>query len=118
MVARHLDGEKLSVIAFDGGELIVPQVADDVGSPSRYLVRADDITISTSPLPHVSANNVLDVRIDSMRHDDDGSSQLHLLCGMTPLLARLTTSSVKRLGLAEGMEVVAAFKVERLRDRP
>jgi len=118
VIARHLAAENLSVIAFDGGELVVPRVDDEVGNSSRFLVRADDVMISLVPLVHISANNVLEARIDEIRDDRDGSTQVHLLCGMTPLLARLTTSSVRRLDLAVGMDVIAAFKVERLRGEP
>ncbi len=113
-IARHDVAQQLTMIAFDGGELVMPQTAGEIGAPVRLFVRADDVMLSTTPLTNVSAHNVFDVRIDQIDEDDDGSALVHLSCQMTPLLARLTSSSVRRMGLTEGDHVVAAFKAQRL----
>ncbi|MFK8017837.1 MAG: molybdenum ABC transporter ATP-binding protein [Gammaproteobacteria bacterium] len=115
IIARHLPDEKLSIVAFDGGELSVPLTDGAVGSAQRLLIKADDVMVSTEPVESISANNVLRATVEALEPCSDGSVRIDLLCGMTALQARVTSSSVRRLGIEAGAMVFAIFKAERLR---
>src|SRR5690242_9341403 len=54
---EHDDG--LSVLAFDGGRLIVPRLKRDIGQRVRVRVRAEDVMLAAEEPRMISANNVL-----------------------------------------------------------
>jgi len=58
----------------------------------------------------ISANNILEAAIVSLRSDDDGHADVQLRSGGVKLVARITQASAVRLGLAAGTPVFAVVK--------
>ncbi len=107
-IARHAEG--LTVLAFPGGELIVPRLAQAVGTRLRTHVRAEDIMLAREAPRLISANNVLPVTISAIRMTSSSHVDVRLLCGPSAFVARITRSSCDRLSLTEGMDVFAIVK--------
>jgi molybdate transport system ATP-binding protein len=100
----------LTVLAFDGGALIVPRIAQSLGTRLRVRLRAEDVMIACERPHAISANNILDATIVSLRSHDDGHADVQLRCGSAKLVARITRASAARLGLAAGQPVFAVIK--------
>jgi molybdate transport system ATP-binding protein len=107
-VAEHRDG--LSILAFEGGALIVPLLGNVIGSRLRVRIRADDVMLALEEPRGVSANNVLRCTISALRLTDMSHAEVQLVCGGARLLARITRASAKRLALAPDMVVFAIAK--------
>jgi molybdate transport system ATP-binding protein len=109
-VARHDERYQLSVLAFDGGELVVPNVDALPGEPVRARVRARDVAIALEAPRAASFQNVLAAKVESVGGEFGAIVDVWLRVGPTPLVARLTRQSAERLGLAPGMPVFALVK--------
>jgi molybdate transport system ATP-binding protein len=109
-VQSHHPADGLTVLSFDGGQLIVSQIARPVGARVRIRVRAEDIMLACEEPRAISANNVLRARVTAIRQDDGPQADVQLACGATRLVARITRASVARLGLAEGAPIFAIIK--------
>lgn len=109
-VLRHDDEDRLSEVAFDGGRLWIPRVGLPPASRLRLRIRARDVMLALSEPEGISANNVLRGKITEIRHDEGPYLDIQLLCGRTPLIARITHRSLRRLGLRDGSEVHAVIK--------
>jgi molybdate transport system ATP-binding protein len=109
-VQSHRMSDGLTVLSFDGGQLIVSQIARDVGRRVRVRVRAEDIMLAREEPRAISANNVLPATVAAVRIDDGPQAEVQLACGATRLVARITRASVARLGLTPGTPVFAIIK--------
>jgi molybdate transport system ATP-binding protein len=109
-VAAHRASDGLSVLSFDGGQLIVSQIARDVGSRVRVRIRAEDILLAREEPRAISANNVLPTAVSALRAGDGAQSDVQIACGATKLVARITQASAARLALAPGVPVFAIIK--------
>ncbi|MFL5238481.1 MAG: molybdenum ABC transporter ATP-binding protein [Rhizomicrobium sp.] len=109
-VARDLKEEKLTVLAFAGGELRVPLLLYPEGTRLRTHIRASDVIIACEEPRGISANNVLPVTILEIRERTDFHVDVRLLCGTTRLVAWITHASRERLELAPGVQVFAIVK--------
>ncbi len=109
-VARHDERYQLSVLAFDGGELVVPNVDALPGEPVRARVRARDVAIALEAPRASSFQNVLAAKVESVGGEFGAIVDVSLRVGPTPLMARLTRQSAERLALAPGMPVYALVK--------
>lgn len=109
-VARHDERYQLSVLAFDGGELVVPNVDALPGEPVRARVRARDVAIALVAPRESSFQNVLAATVESVGGEFGAIVDVSLRVGPTPLMARLTRQSADRLALAPGMPVFALVK--------
>jgi molybdate transport system ATP-binding protein len=109
-VAAHRDGDGLSVLAFDGGELIVPLLRAAVGSRLRVRIRAEDVMLATQEPQDISANNILRCTVMAIRETGASHADVQIQCGGARLLARITRASAKRLALSPGMDVFAISK--------
>ena len=107
VAAQREDG--LTVLSFDGGELLVSRLARAVGTALRVRIRAEDILLARLRPDGISANNILETRITAVRLSGC-EADIHLRCGGTPLTARITQSSLARLSLREGERVFAIVK--------
>jgi len=107
-VAEHrADG--LSVLAFDGGVLYVRRLGRETGTRLRVRLRAEDIMLAREEPRAISANNVLPCTVKAVRlHGEEADVQLR--CGATRLVARITQSSCRRLGIEPGAAVYAVVK--------
>ncbi|MEZ5911771.1 MAG: molybdenum ABC transporter ATP-binding protein [Paracoccaceae bacterium] len=109
-VLRHLDGEGLSELGFDGGSILVPRLPDPLGSRHRVRVRARDVLVALDPPKRISALNILPATVDRCGDAAGGMVYLRLAVGGEYLLARLTQRSVAALDLAPGRACHAILK--------
>ena len=113
VIDARLEGVRddgLSVLSFPGGVLSVARTELPPGTRLRVRIRAEDVLLAREEPRAISANNVLATRISSIRAEGASQADVHLLCGGTRLVARITQASVKRLGLKEGEAVYAVVK--------
>ncbi|HEY4125889.1 MAG TPA: TOBE domain-containing protein, partial [Rhizomicrobium sp.] len=100
----------LSMLSFSGGVLAVPRMAAAQGSGLRVRIRAEDILLAREEPHAISANNVLAAQISAFRPSGAEQVDVHLACGSTRLVARITRASVARLELRVGDAVFAVVK--------
>jgi molybdate transport system ATP-binding protein len=116
-VSSQDDGYGLTTLAFDGGELVVPRLGNAVGTSVRVRVRARDVILSLSAPTDTSANNVLPATISEIRQDPGPYADILLRAGATPFLARVTRSSIERLGLRPGLDIFTIIKAINVEPR-
>jgi molybdate transport system ATP-binding protein len=108
-VVHEHRGDGLSVLAFDGGELVVRRLPQAVGARVRVRLRAEDIMLALKEPQSISANNVLKCVVRAVRSSGE-EADVQLLCGATRLVARITASSRARLKLEPGTAAYAIVK--------
>ena len=109
-IAAHRVEDGLSVLAFDGGELIVPLIANAAGSRLRVRIRAEDVMLATEEPRTISANNVLLCKVTAVRETGPSHADVQLLCGNARFVARITRASAKRLALKLELPIFAIAK--------
>ena len=109
-VFAHRDAEGLSVLSFDGGQLIVPLLRRAVGQRLRVRIRAEDVMLAAEEPRTISANNVLLSTVTSLRETGAAHADVQLQCGKARFVARITRASAHRLGLKPGMPIFAITK--------
>ncbi len=109
-VTAHRKDEGLSVLGFDGGELIVPSLDKPLGTRLRVRIRAEDVMLATEEPRMISANNVLSCKIGAVRVNGPAHADVQLSCGKAMFVARITHASCDRLALAPGMQAFAIAK--------
>lgn len=110
VVATQRDEDGLTVLAFDGGELLVPRISQSPGTRLRVRLRAEDVMIARERPQAISANNILEVTIRAVHDDAGGHADVQLQAGGVKLVARITRASAIRLGLAAGQPIFAIVK--------
>jgi molybdate transport system ATP-binding protein len=105
-IAGSKDG--LNILLFDGGQLLAA-AAGEAGRRVRVRIGADDILIAREEPNAISANNILPVTIFGVRLDG-ARAEVEMRCGTARLVARITTASVHRLGLAPNVAAFAVIK--------
>ncbi len=110
VVTAQREGDGLTVLAAGSVELIVPHVSQPPGTRVRVRLRAEDVMIARQRPQDISANNILEATIQSIRNDDAGHADIQLRSGDVKLVARITRASAERLGLVAGMPVFAIVK--------
>ncbi|MBS0547766.1 MAG: molybdenum ABC transporter ATP-binding protein [Proteobacteria bacterium] len=109
VVARHDEAFQLSVLASAAGELTVPRLAAEIGAPVRAYIRSRDVMLSLRPPEDISALNVLSGTVATIA-SNGAQADIRLDCNGAAVLARITTKSVERLGLAPGKPLYAVVK--------
>ncbi len=109
-VARHDEAFELSVLAFDGGELVVPNIDALPGEPVRARIRSRDVSLALERPRGVSIQNILEATVVSIGGEFGAIVDVRLAVGPTPLAARVTRKAASDLGLAPGMKVFAMVK--------
>lgn len=109
-VARQLAGERLTVLAFDGGELVVPATPHGEGTHLRIRIRAEDVLLSMDAPERISANNVLAAQVTGILAADGPYADVQLDCGGVKLLSRITRASLARLAIVPGTFLHAIIK--------
>ncbi|MBK8211134.1 MAG: molybdenum ABC transporter ATP-binding protein [Rhodospirillales bacterium] len=109
-VAGHDNGFALTRLAFDGGELLVPRLAQPVGERLRIRIRARDVMLAGSEPPDLSALNVLSAVVEEVRMADAAHADIRLSIGKAQLVSRITRRSAERLNLAAGGRIFAVVK--------
>ncbi|HEY4997772.1 MAG TPA: molybdenum ABC transporter ATP-binding protein, partial [Usitatibacter sp.] len=109
-VARHDERFELSVLAFDGGELVVPNIDSLPGEPVRVRIRSRDVSLALERPRNVSIQNILEATVVSIGGEFGAIVDVQLLVGPAPLAARVTRRAAAELRLAPGMKVFAMVK--------
>ncbi|HEX4333477.1 MAG TPA: molybdenum ABC transporter ATP-binding protein [Usitatibacter sp.] len=109
-VARHDERYGLSVLAFEGGELVVPNVDALPGEPVRARVRARDVSLALSRPVGISIQNVFAADIVALDGEFGGIVDVRLRVGATALVARITRKAAEELALSPGMALYALVK--------
>ncbi len=98
-------------LGFAGGELAVSQRLPPPGTRLRLRLRARDVAVAVVEPRGLSTSNILPAVLAAIEPTPQPEELfLRLLCGPTPLLARVSRESVARLGLVEGMALWALVK--------
>ena len=109
-VKAHDEANDLSVLAFDGGELIVPRVNAVAGERVRARVRARDVSIAVQRPAHISVLNVLEAKVLGFDHAGPAMVDVTLLVGGARFVARITRRSKGELDIEEKDRVFALVK--------
>ena len=109
-IAERSGRDGLCLIAFSGGELIVPGHSGEVGDTVRMRVPAQDVILSRTRPEGLSALNIWQVRVLRLEPGQGPGVAVQLQAGTDRLLARITKRSVERMGLAPGQTIYAILK--------
>ncbi|HEY8947541.1 MAG TPA: molybdenum ABC transporter ATP-binding protein [Rhizomicrobium sp.] len=109
-VLEHREADGLSVLSFNGGQLIVPLLRRAIGQRLRVRIRAEDVMLAAEEPRTISANNILLCAVTNVRESGVAHADVQLLCGKARFVARITRSSAARLGIRPGMPIFAIAK--------
>jgi molybdate transport system ATP-binding protein len=109
-VEAHDAGQQLTRLAFDGGELTVPQLDAAVGERVRARIRARDVSIALRRPEEISILNILPGRIASIDNGAGSVADVSVGVGSTTIYARITRHSLSQLDLHVGQSVFALVK--------
>ena len=115
-VARHDERYGLTLLAFDGGELVVPNVDALPGEPVRARIRARDVSLALARPTGISIQNIFAAEVDSLSGEFGAIVDVGLRVGATALVARITRKAAEELALAPGARVhvlVKAVSIDR-----
>ncbi len=108
-VRAHDPARGITRLAFEGGELIVPEIDAPAGSAINVRIRSRDVALSLEAPQQTSILNILPGKVVQIA-DGDGP-QAHVLLDIgSPLWARITKLSVRELALAPGVPIFALIK--------
>ncbi len=100
----------LTTLAFDGGQLLMPQIEVEPGQRVRVRIRARDIALATTRPQNVSLLNVLEGRLVELSTEAGAIVEARIQVGAVFLVARITRRSAQLLQLAPGQTVFALIK--------
>jgi molybdate transport system ATP-binding protein len=109
-VAAHDEAYGLSTLAFDGGELVVPNVDALPGEKVRVRIRSRDVSLALERPRGVSVQNLLEAEVVGLGRAFGAIVDVELRVGRIALSARITRKAARELGLAPGKRVVAMIK--------
>lgn len=110
-VVQHDVDERLTTLAFDGGKLIVPLLAEAPGDRVRAIIRARDVSLAVRSPTEISILNILPGRVTAIRGDGgDPTVDVVLSVGAATLTARITRRSLRELHLHVGQDAYALVK--------
>lgn len=110
VIDRHIPEDGLTVLAFDGGSVSLPQLSGAVGAAIRLRIPAQDVILAVKRPVQISARNILNVTISTLDIGRGPGVVVGLLAGKTPLLARITKASLRDLDLTVGDQIFAIIK--------
>ena len=108
--ARTIPSSQLTTLAFDGGQLQMPQIDVAPGDRVRVRIRARDISLATTRPQNVSLLNVLEGRLVELTAEPGPIVEARIAVGTAFLIARITRRSAHLLQLAPGQSVFALIK--------
>jgi molybdate transport system ATP-binding protein len=109
-VAEHRAAVGLTILSFDGGELVLSRIDRPVGAALRVHLRAEDIMLACEKPVAISANNVLASTVAEIRIAGDCHADVLLRCGPVKFVSRITRASLVRLGIEPGQVLFAIVK--------
>ena len=108
VVAHHADG--LSELAISGGRLLLPRIEAALGTGVRVRIHAQDVMLAREKPGRISALNVLEAEVVSVRLGEGPGAIVQLKAGEDLILARVTRRSVEGLDLRPGVACFAVLK--------
>jgi len=109
-VVKHDINEKLTTLAFDGGKLLVPLLAERLGERVRARIQARDVSVALRRPTEISILNILSGRVTAIGSGGDSTVDVELSVGAAGLIARITRRSQRELHLHVGQDVFALIK--------
>lgn len=109
-VASHDPRFGLTTLAFDGGELLVPNVDALPGEGLRVRIRARDVSLALERPRRITIQNVFAAEVVSLGGEFGAIVDVALRVGATPLAARITRKAASDLALAPGARVFVLVK--------
>jgi molybdate transport system ATP-binding protein len=109
-VKGHDERYGLTTLAFEGGELIVPNVDALPGEPVRARIRARDVSLALARPEGISVQNILAATVRTISDEYGAIIDVELQLGATLLVARVTRKAVDELRLVPGQPVFALIK--------
>lgn len=111
VVAAHHPDRRLSLLQAGEMPLWVPLLAAAIGSIVRVRIPAREIILATTAPTAISLHNIIPGIVRAI-HDDAGrhAALVEISAGNAMLLARVTPDAVARLGLRQGVDVLALVK--------
>ncbi len=108
-VEGHETEEGLTRLTFAGGTLRVPAIDMPAGRTIRLRIRSRDVSLALTPPENISILNVLKGVIREIGQETGPQRDIVVDVG-TPIWARITAHSVRRLGLVPGTRVHVLIK--------
>jgi len=109
-VVAHQAALGLTTLAFDGGELRVPELDVSVGKRLRVRIRARDVSLALTRPPDISILNVLPGSVASIDDDAGRIIDLTIAVGAARISARITRYSHNELRIEPGRNVFVLVK--------
>jgi molybdate transport system ATP-binding protein len=106
----HDNDDQLTELKFDGGRILVTGTELKLGQAVRVRIQARDVSLTLKPQTGTSILNVLPSVITEIVAEDEAQYLVRLDCGGTPLLARVSRRSARKLELRVGLKVCAQVK--------
>jgi len=116
-VVAHDAGDRLTTLAFHGGELVVPMLHTPIGARVRAGIRARDVSLALRKPSQISILNVLPAHVMAIGVERDATVDVQLAVGSASLTARITARSLRELGIREGQHLHALIKAVSLDER-
>ncbi|MCW3475562.1 molybdenum ABC transporter ATP-binding protein [Limobrevibacterium gyesilva] len=110
-VAAHDTARRLTRLDAAGTPILVPLVANAIGTGVRVRVPAREVILAREAPVGISVQNVLPGTVRAITEDAPRHAALvEVMTGSRAVLARVTPDAVERLGLAPGAGVIVMFK--------
>jgi molybdate transport system ATP-binding protein len=109
-VSRHDERYGLTVLAFGGGELVVPNLDALPGEPVRARIRARDVALALERPARASFQNVLAGTVTRIGAEFGALVEVAVAVGDATIVARVTRKAAEDLALAVGTPVFALVK--------
>ena len=110
VLAGH-EPDDLSRLEFEGGTLLVGRRPETIGSRLRCRILARDVSLARARPDATSVVNLLPAKVCAIAAaNGPGQVFVHLRIGPAPLLACVTTRSLRELGVAPGQDIWAQVK--------
>ncbi len=109
-VAAHDTEQQLTTLSFEGGRLVVPYLAVEIGARVRARIRARDVSLAIGRPEQISILNVLPGHVGSIDAETGPIVDVQVSVGSATLTARITRRSFQQLGIHTGQEVCALVK--------
>ncbi len=113
-VADHDDANAATILAFQGGQVVIGQTNLSVGEPVRLRIQAKDIAIALDPPKRTSVRNIFQAVIKDVKPAQANLVDITLDVHGTPLWAQVSRQSLGELGLVPGLTVWAMIKAVTL----
>lgn len=109
-VSSHDEPGQLTVLAFDGGELLVPRLDAQPGERVRVRIRARDVSLALQRPSGISILNVLRGIVVDVADGQGPVVEVQVRVGGAQVIARITRRSRGDLAITKDMEVFALIK--------